>query len=156
MLSVWDLSTGTLISQHSGHIHGLLAVDFLKTGEHYISGGGDNTVHFWAAEKSVPIAKRFGHEKTVRTVAVSPKTGAILTADGRGHMKLWDPESFKELSSFGTGAEAVISAAFSPDGTMIASANRDGAVRLWRAKDQELLVTLVPSAFMAADQINPL
>jgi WD40 repeat protein len=66
-------------------------------------------------------------------------------------VRLWDPESGREILTLRGHHDRVHAAAFSPDGTKLASASADGEIRIW-----ETDATTVPSAakelHRAADQ----
>jgi WD40 repeat protein len=86
-----------------------------------------------ALNKTVTLFDAVSGEKLldlppVRSVAFSPDSTCLVTADGEG-VKLWDLQLFKELLYFaaGHGADA---AEFSPDGRRVAAACPDG-IRVW-------------------------
>jgi WD40 repeat protein len=67
---------------------------------------------------------------------------AAFSSDGKrivsgnitdGVVRVWDAESGKELRKYEGHTDRVYSVAFFPDGQRIASASKDGTVRIWRA-----------------------
>jgi serine/threonine protein kinase/WD40 repeat protein len=72
----------------------------------------------------------------IHSVAFSPD-GRRLTAGSIGNeaIKIWDVESREEVLTLETLSEPVkfMSTAFSPDGNLLASMNRQGVLYLWRA-----------------------
>jgi hypothetical protein len=64
-------------------------------------------------------------------VAVAPDGKALATGGSDGVVRLWDPDTGKELRRF-TGHDGwVFSVAFSPDGQALASGGKDRTVRVW-------------------------
>ena len=59
------------------------------------------------------------------------------------HVTLWDVATGRRLRTFGDHAEAVYSAAFSPDGTTLALGFEDGSVALWDVTTGKQLRVLV-------------
>ena len=75
-----------------------------------------------------------------RSVAFSPD-GRRLTAGSIGNeaIKMWDLESRQEVLTLETPSEPVqfVSTAFSPDGNLLGSMNRQGVLYLWHAPSWE-------------------
>jgi len=81
-------------------------------------------------------------------VAFSPNGRLLASADGDGTVRLWNPATGQpdgaplrpvraplpgsaQIGVSGTVFTGVDGVAFSPDGTLLASANNDGTVQLW-------------------------
>ncbi len=77
---------------------------------------------------------------TVNQVAYSPDGRLLAVASSLGAY-LYDAETLEEVRFIESDA-GVLSVAFSPDGTTLASGSYDGTVRLWRVADGSLLRTL--------------
>ena len=78
---------------------------------------------------SVPRANRNYAELSV---------GLTLASAGRDQsVRLWDPATGQELMTLSGHAAPVHAAAFSPDGTILATGSHDGAIKLWHSKSQQ-------------------
>jgi WD40 repeat protein len=67
-----------------------------------------------------------------------------LLADGT--IRIWDVGSRSELRRLEGHADQIFNVAWSPDGTLIASASFDGTARLWSTRTGESLRTLAEAA----------
>ena len=85
-----------------------------------------------------------GHEARINDIAFSPDGTMIASASGftsivkdsavydaDNSVRIWDPESGKQIHRLTGHAGWVLSVAFSPDGSTLASSGTDGSVRLW-------------------------
>ena len=157
-IKLWDVETNTNIATLEGHTDRVASVAFSPDGKMLASAGGtfDETVKLWDVETNTNIATLEGHADGVASVAFSPD-GKIL-ASGVGdaffpeffpessdnRVKLWDVASGEPIASLGGHTGEVWSVAFSPDGTMLASAGGtfDNTVKLWDVDSAEPTATL--------------
>jgi WD40 repeat protein len=77
-------------------------------------------------------------------LAFSPDGKRLALCSAEFIIRLFDPDTFQEVTTLKGHGSLVTSIAFSPDGKRLASSSRDGTVRLWDlATGQELLTLKV-------------
>lgn len=72
-----------------------------------------------------------GHSSTVDAVAFSPDGRWIATGSFDSTIKIWQPETGRELRALSGHSGAVRSLASSPDGRLLASGGNDKTIRIW-------------------------
>jgi WD40 repeat protein len=64
---------------------------------------------------------------------------ALDPAEGGKEARILDVDDGRELAQLGGHTAPIVAAAFSPDGTRIVTASRDGTVKVWDASGRELM-----------------
>ena len=143
-----------------GHSRDVRAVAFSPDGRLALSGSDDDKLKLWEVASGREIGTFFGHDLPVRSVAFSPDGKLALSGSDDETLKLWDVVSGREVRSFRAKSRALMpggsiaisydiairmreraqhagfrgsiySVAFSPDGTLAASASRYDKLILW-------------------------
>lgn len=160
-LYVYDVATRKMVGRFDGHVGGVLAVAFSNSGRLLATGSDDGTAKLWdiATGHSVAtivdktladtineywkrlVGKEIDIPPWIESVAFSPDGKRIAIAGGlmvaRGHeqgigaVTLWDVDSRKLQSVLPAYDCSVQQVQFSMDGKLLATAGRDGLVRLW-------------------------
>ncbi|MDK2971418.1 MAG: hypothetical protein PWP23_1173 [Candidatus Sumerlaeota bacterium] len=87
----WDLQSGRLKEEFSGHALSVTAVAFDSTGSFALSASHDKTARIWDLRNASLVGVLEGHEERVTDVAFSPDGRHILTMSrGDGTVRVWD------------------------------------------------------------------
>lgn len=154
-LKLWDVATGKLLRTYSGHADHILSVAFSPDGKQLLSGGRDGNLRLWDVAtgnglKTLDQVERAYHNhylppdtenRYIRAVGFSPDGKKVMSAFGRT-VRLWDAQSGNLLRTFVGSPAHVNTAAFSSDGTRIASGSSDGRIIIWDADSGMQLVSL--------------
>jgi WD40 repeat protein len=134
---IWDVATGTCRSVLRGHTAWVISVAFAPASEQklLVSGSADGTVRLWNYETGNQVGDPLeGHSGWVWSVAVYPASERklIASASSDGTVRLWDygvapPVQWGEPLT-GHSGKAVLSVAFSPDGSRLVSGGLDNQI----------------------------
>ena len=160
---LWNPATGQLlrtmrISSNQGPV-GVDDVAFSPTGAILASATDDGIVQLWNPATGHPAATLFAPDIqsaptvmfNLTGVAFSPDGRLLATADSSGVIRLWNLARQQPALTIAADAEAGVGTssddgvkriAFSPNGTLLASADGDGTVKLWDTATGRLIRTL--------------
>lgn len=144
---VWDARSGTLAGTLKGHTRVVTTVDISHDGHWAASAAEDKEVRVWDLASMDCLAVLSGHDGAVHGVAFHPTNrNTLVTASEDFTARVWkiagSGEATVENVLSGHGA-AVLSCAFSPNGSSIVSSSRDGSVRIWSAATGKCQKTLL-------------
>jgi Tol biopolymer transport system component len=133
-ITVWEVTNWLERSKNEWREGTYRAVSFTQDGRSYVTGGGvcssshpeAGEVCLWDTATGEARWSRQGHAHVVECVAISPDGKNIASGAMDGVLKLWNANDGSESYAVQLGdrsAGRVFSAAFSPDGKMLAVAH---------------------------------
>ena len=128
-VELWDVATRENIATLEGHTYWVWSVAFSPDGKTLASGALDEedaTIKLWdvATRENIATLQAPG-------VSVAFSLDGTLLASASVELKLWDAVTGVNIATLQGHTDLVWSAAFSPDGTTLASGSEDGTVKLW-------------------------
>lgn len=140
---LWNTSTGKLVATFGATKSPVtvLSMAFSPGGATLALGHYDGTVELWDT-KTGELSDKYRVGDPINSLAFSPDGKILAVGDNEGIERLYDPTSMRLLTSelpvaddgtFGVGHDqkGIAAVAFSPDGTLLATAEMDGTLRFW-------------------------
>jgi WD40 repeat protein len=136
----WNVATGTHLTTFNGHADWVRSVAFSPDGTLIATASRDGTARTWDTATGTQRRVFSGHSAWVRRVAFSPDGTLIATASRDGTARIWDTVTGGPRTSIrhhpipaqsSASTLALNGVAFSPDGTLIATASRDRTAVIW-------------------------
>jgi WD40 repeat protein/TPR repeat protein len=152
-IQFWDIMNLKSPNHFRGHTSIVKSIAFSPDGKTFASGSHDQTVQLWDTSTLSPLTK-LNHHSWVHSIAFSPDGKQLISGCGMGKVSItsplmqyntvciWDIEKQKLLREMKGHNDSVRSVAYSPDGKIIATGSVDGAIYLWNAVTQNLLIVL--------------
>ncbi len=137
-ISVWNVDTGELIRNLTGHeeFESINSVVFSPDGNIIASASADKTVRLWSPHTGL-LLQTLKHSAQVKDVVFSAD-GKTLISAGEDGIRLWNSHTAELINFIEISAVSVV---FSPDGKTFVSGSSDG-IRVWDAHTKELLKTI--------------
>jgi WD40 repeat protein len=141
-IKLWDVETGRVLrTMWAGE--GIQSIAFSPDGTVLASGSDDNAIRLWDVETGRMLRNltRSMFSKGVKSVIfVSNSNKLIGIGNGNNWIILWDFRGGNVIFRGHSGS--IESAAFSPDGKLLASGSRDNSIKLWDVETGREIKTL--------------
>lgn len=130
--ALWNAETGAHICSLNDHSGWVLDTDFSATGAFLATACWDHTVRIWDPGSETVINSLTGHSGGVWSVNFHPHTSQLCSSSEDKSVRIWDARTNRPVGSlYGQHTDAVYCAAWSPDGSIIATGSADNKVRQW-------------------------
>jgi WD40 repeat protein len=141
-IRVWNLENGNLIETIGKDIGPLREVTFSPDGKYFVTAsvGEYRYIKFWDAA-TLNLLKTYPQQSLMDGLAITPD-GKKLVASVKNYVKVWDIASGKQLLNLKGPRLDINTIAVSPDGRLVATANKEGTIMLFDIVRGKLLTTL--------------
>jgi len=89
IIRLWDITSGTLVRQYSGHTEPVTTLAFSADGDRFVSGGWDKTLRLWNVAQPEALRVMTGHNYALQSVVLSPDNRTITSKSVDGEIRLW-------------------------------------------------------------------
>ncbi|XP_060105599.1 WD repeat and SOCS box-containing protein 2 [Heteronotia binoei] len=133
-IKVWQVETGSLLFNLSGHLDVVRDLSFAP-GEScsiLVSASRDKTLRVWdLSQNGRQLQVLSGHVQWVYCCCISPDGHMLCSAAGEKSALLWSMHSYSLLRKLEGHQGCVVSCNFSPDSALLATGSYDASVILW-------------------------
>ncbi|REJ97482.1 MAG: hypothetical protein DWQ34_02180 [Planctomycetota bacterium] len=137
-IRLWDLQSGDLIREFAGDSGAVNSLTFAQDGNSLISAGDDGAVRLWSTATGTQARVLHQRRRNPLTMAVAADAdGELVVFSDYMAAAVVHIDSGERLLQLTGHRLTVHDVAFSPDGSLIATASRDCAIRLWNAQTGE-------------------
>ncbi len=131
------------LSRIDGHMTPLWSIKWSPFGSYYVTASHSGLACLWSCERPSPVRVFKGHLHDVHHAHVHPSGDMTVTAGSDRKCRLFDhraPGSAVHVLS--RHPEPAVTAATSPDGRLLASADSAGLIMVWDLRTGRLIATL--------------
>ncbi len=134
---LWNLGGGDAKKISRGHSSGAWAIDFSPDSRILATGGGDGIIRLWEASTGTKIGEMGRHTKKIHSIAFDTNGRNVITASDDLTIRYWDVNTKKEVRAFNEPMDRLLTAAFSPDRSLIAYGAKTIEIDLMRNRRED-------------------
>ena len=155
-MRLWDLDAGKTVRRFVGHTKDVMSVSFSADNRQIISGSRDKTIKLWNILGECKYTFE-GHDEWVSAVRFSPDASKALFVSGSWDKtaKVWDTTAFKTRHTLVGHAGCINTVAICPDGTICATAGKDGLIHIWDIDEDKHIHTFEAGTPVNAAAFSP-
>jgi Tol biopolymer transport system component len=135
--SIWDLTTGEMSAQFTGHQDMLYDAQLSPDGKVLATCSYDQQILLWNVGTGEVQMTMAGHNGAVFALAFSPDGTVLASASADETVKLWRVVDGQRLDTLSQPEAEQYAVAFSPDGRHIVAGGADNRIRVWRFVSRE-------------------
>lgn len=132
---VWDLNSGSLLSESPQQPGFLEQMAFHPEGRFLALGGDGGILTIWDTHSGEFVRQGNVHSAAIRSISWTSDGERLLTSADDNVMKIWSGETFELLATFET--EMGAASDWSPDGSKVATCTAAGTLRVYSSVDSE-------------------
>jgi WD40 repeat protein len=137
-ISVWEASTGKRLAHFDGAGGWWRAIAVSPDGSTIAAANDSPIIDLWDLKRGTKIGTLTGHRGDVLWVGFDPTSGTLASTSVDGEVRLWDVANKRSKIAFRVDEYGAQDVTFTPDGTTLATAHREG-IRFWSAADGHLV-----------------
>jgi len=130
-ISLFDADTGEYLTGATGHSQNGFAMAYSPDGTMIATGGGDFRVRVWDAGNLTQLSEVIVNADPYRIIWAPDNSAYGVVGEGSSRMEFYDPFTGENLGYIRPSARVLWSAAISPDGNLIATADNAGQVSIF-------------------------
>ncbi|XP_075424206.1 WD repeat and SOCS box-containing protein 2 [Ascaphus truei] len=132
-VKVWDVHTGRLLFNLSGHQDVVRDLSFATNGSlALVTASRDKTLRVWDLKKDGKLIQVLsGHSHWVYCCSISPDCSMLCSAAGENSVLLWSMRSYTLIRKLEGHQNSVVSCDFSPDSALLVTASYDTTLIMW-------------------------
>ena len=125
-IRLWNVQTGELLKTLTGHKERISSLAYFPDGTTLVSSSPDKTIRLWNT-RTGELLRTFTENipKAEPSISLSPDGRTLAVATDEKVIRLWDTRTGKVKPPLIGHAHSVISVAFSPNRSVLASAGSD-------------------------------
>ncbi|MCY3411779.1 MAG: hypothetical protein INQ03_09120 [Candidatus Heimdallarchaeota archaeon] len=155
---LWNTTTYEVITTLTGHTDDVRSVVFSPDGKMIATGSFDQLIKIWDVNSYTELAS-IPAPSMVWSIAISSDGMKIAAALANNEVRVWNISSTSEITTLSGHSSQVLSVAFSPDNTLLASSSGDKRIILWetdRVIDPYLVFSFTNDFFVPVSEVNSL
>lgn len=129
---IWNVSVSEELITLSGHESGVWAVEYsADNDDSIVTASGDGSVRLWDSYTGRTIETIASGRSELYTVALAPAEQLIAIGGRGGEVDVLSMPLKEPIFTLSEHSSSVMDVAFSPDGSLLATASWDGTARVW-------------------------